>query len=312
MDEKLDEQYILAINYATNGNYSEALGLFEYVKEYIPIAQIDIIRCYFSMNQEEKGFKYISSLIDNKNTLNNISLNIKAVLQFILGEHSFNSFNYKKALEHYMIALSLNLKANNQIDECFEKMNNYKKAKLYYEKTIKNNENGILHNIGNIFYKLKDYELAIEYYLESNRKGCFISNLGIGNCYYSKGKYEKAFEYYKKILDNKDYVQIDPLILGKLYFNIANSFLNNNNLPEAKKYYEFALNSNCESAKNNLKLFYSIDKNNKYNVNIDDVYMVKSLISLKNNNLIENTNNNLIENANNNLIENTKKKVKYF
>lgn len=89
--------------------------------------------------------------------------------------------------------------ANNAIEQ-----KEYQKALLYYEK-IKNKNDTMLFNMGNLYYHLLQYHKAIEYYEKIiDERFLHQKYHNLANCAIKLLEYEKAIEYNQKALSYKE------------------------------------------------------------------------------------------------------------
>lgn len=80
--------------------------------------------------------------------------------------------------------------------------------------------------------------------LESASKPNWISklSLNLGSLYYNQGNYEQAISYYRKVITNKDHVEV--LMLEKAYWYTGNAYFHIDKLSEAQNNIEEAYSLN--------------------------------------------------------------------
>lgn len=102
---------------------------------------------------------------------------------------------------------------------------------------------GVLNDLGLMYFDRKEYNKAESYYLQALEIAPTMKNPynNLGNVYTKKGDFDKALEYYLKA------IEIDPLYygphsnIGALYYNRWNAEKNKEDLLEARKWDEKAV-----------------------------------------------------------------------
>lgn len=124
----------------------------------------------------------------------------------------------------------------------YENLKDYKNAKKFYKKSIKNRPSekayerlGIIESKENIKSSKKYFESALK--INPNNK---VSLYNIGVAERLEGNYSEAMEVYLKLLN----LGVDN---ENLYLAIAILKLENGEINEAKKFYELAINKNSKS-----------------------------------------------------------------
>ena len=285
LDAKLND--LMGYLHLKLDNYEKAIIYYTKAKE-LGINNNNILgRCYYYLNKYELSLYYYLLALDDINedkskTLYNIG-NVYFMMKDYVNANKF----YEESKEQGSHL------ANFGIGNCYMEQKQYDKGLNYYILALEQNEklkidnkiiNFINEAIGNSYIRLEKPSCAIVYYIKAFSGGYYSLIFKIIKILYILKFYEYVIKYIFKFY--KKFSSDDYLLLGYSYYNI-------NNLQEAKKYFELALNDNCEKALTNLKPYIKIDTDNKYTIDINKMYMVKTLISLSNTNTNINTNINI-------------------
>lgn len=205
-----------------------------------------------------KSKAYLKEII-SKTTNKQASLLAKTYS--ILGLILKNEGEYKKSLENYLLALSIEKEENNpkklaslnnSIGILYKNIKDFEHALPYYEEALKICEQiemhkgagMILNNIGVVYAELKEYEKSKPYYFQAIEKGKILKDSSIfataygnlGQWHGMKGNYDSSLFYSKKTLE------IDEIMQNKVgictsNINIARTYLIQKKYDKAKEHY---------------------------------------------------------------------------
>jgi predicted O-linked N-acetylglucosamine transferase (SPINDLY family) len=172
--------------------------------------------------------------------LANDKKNAKALT--LLGQIEFRTQSYKRALEYYGKALSIDPNSGitlNAVGRVFESLGNYLKALDYYQKAASQNPGTpeILVNMGNTSAALNHNDNAISYYKQALRLRPNYAEVhsNLGNLYFQKkGDIGKAIKHCQKA------IQINPN-LAEAHNNLGNALEHNGRLDKAIQCYRKAI-----------------------------------------------------------------------
>jgi CHAT domain-containing protein/tetratricopeptide (TPR) repeat protein len=265
----------LSINYWEQKNFQEffvlnkrGLAIARDIKH-----QIEEGRClnniglfYYQIDNYSDALKYyeqaliiawkINSLKEQNNCLTNIAL-----IYIDVGD-------YERALEYSLKALKLDRKLNdwariskdlNNIGIIFTKKGkisenryDFQSALNYYNESLDivtkirdlNTEVKVLNNIGSIHYHLGENAKSLDYFKralgkaeavrDSEEMSIILNNIGI--VYSHMGNYEESTRYYQRVIDLASKIEGNR-VLWEAYFEIANAYRNQNQLPAALENY---------------------------------------------------------------------------
>ena len=183
------------------------------------------------------------------------------------GDRFYENKQYKKAIESYNKALSINTSHVNNIKHiiykklgnAYEEIGEYGKALEYY------NKRGISIDIAKLYRRIKNYDKAIEYYKKANPYSYEL--LEFGSVYIEAKKYNELIEYYNQNKFVNEYINIkdkhDDKYRRKIYFQLGYAH-------RELKDYENAINEFNQAIKLNKKV-KDLEKDEKLTNLADEV-----------------------------------------
>ncbi len=289
--------------------YSEAMSIFEKCgeTELIIKARFNIAFTYFQRCWYSEALQILENLVLQCSTPN--LLYDKANALMTIGNIYISQSEYIKSLTYYTQALliaqemkwtALVAKSSSNIGNVFRALDDYKMALTYYQNAYNILElhgdtvdKGIvLGNIGILYRHLEDYTNAIEYLeksvqvLESinakSRIGMFIGNIGI--TYSMMNNYSRALEYLNKaIILSEEFGS--ELEIAQFSVNAGNVLMKLYDFDKAEKYLKEGLQTfvklgrkqEVAGTKADLGALYSSVKNNNYDTELAEGYLLESL-----------------------------------
>ncbi len=115
---------------------------------------------------------------------------------------AYNNADYKTALKNFLNVVDEN-NDNFRIAFCYNELNDFTNAEIYYLKAIDTGDNNALNNLGNLYRnEYKDYAKAETYYLKAIDAGEYKALFNLALLYKNEYKdFAKAEIYYLKAID---------------------------------------------------------------------------------------------------------------
>jgi len=144
-----------------------------------------------------------------------------------------------------------------QSGNCYLLKDDYRHGIEYYRKTLQHSHNNrplialVYLNLGDLWFLMQDYDKAIQHYRkaivileETSRDYHKIAEtiVNMGSAFAGKKEFYRSVQYY--LMAEKMYIKHshpDSAIMGKLYTNLANAFLLDNDFNNSGKYFRLAL-----------------------------------------------------------------------
>lgn len=254
------------LKYSEKEQYDKGLSYGNY---YIASYFNDIAKFKESIRYGNKAQQYTSFLATDK-TLN-------ARISALLGNNYLLLELYTLSLKNFQETLNIinSIPNKNTIDTLTESSTYSHLSYLYENKEMYdsmyyylNKERNILRNVkfkdafiekgcsclglGNYDLKLNKidsaqyfYNRSIEFFGDKNHACKIESYIGLGNLWVKKKQYKEAEKYYQQALDSFEDNSY-PDILCHLYEKLAEMYISQNNLPEAKRYQNLYLELKTE------------------------------------------------------------------
>ncbi|ABY94080.1 MULTISPECIES: tetratricopeptide repeat protein [Thermoanaerobacter] len=242
----------LGIDLNIDGNYLLMTPAEE--AEYYCIQKLEEIRSLEDLNELKEIFE-----IADKYKIKRVT----ALAYVKIGDIMYSSCNYQDAFTNYYKALDILLLNNikdqlpytyNMLGACKVNMLEFSEAIIYFDKAIEyadeinaiDIKNKAIYNSALCYRCIGQPIIAIDYidkYLSTGDKEkdfvhYIYANSIKANCYRDMGNYEKALEIFKRLVG--EIVDEEHHLLGYLYTNIGEIYMEKNNFKESLEYFNKA------------------------------------------------------------------------
>ncbi|WP_445666735.1 tetratricopeptide repeat protein [Fodinibius sp. AD559] len=250
-------QYNIAYIYLNTGNYTQAVEEFQKVinkypnTEWAARAQYNIGDAYYNAGDYEKAIAAYKDVMEGYPQSEYIIEAVNGIQysQMSMGQSDSSSAILEDFIaDHPQTSMADRLRFR-QADNRMQS-GNYQAAIDEFQQYIRITNNQELlpdahFNLANAYEQtdqiakaVDEYEMIVEKFPNSERVGPSLASLG--RIAYSRVKYKQSFEYFSQLVEQEQKYRQEA------YIGMGNAQLAMNNLSEAEKYYQAALDDNTD------------------------------------------------------------------